>query len=197
MENLPRSSMPLTCYDTNRISHMQVNMKYAHIEQERRYLLGRHNFPLASLRKLFIRDRYLLNSTLRLRQVDEEGQATVFKLGQKIRIDGKNPLKIAHTTLYLSKDEFNTFAVLPAKGLEKSRSIFPLNELQFAVDVFEGELAGLSLVEVDLNSGGASHNPLPFGDLIEVTRDERFTGGELASTTAMDLRLLLTEYGVN
>lgn len=176
---------------------MQVNMKYAHIEQERRYLLqGKTSSPVP-LRELFIRDLYLAGSTLRLRCVEEVGKPTVFKLGQKIRVGNDFQFQIAHTTLYISEEEFNVLASLPFKKLGKKRSIFPLEDLQFALDEFDGELAGLSMIEVDLGRRDVTHNPLPFENLIEVTHDERFTGGELASMTADKLRLLLREHGVN
>lgn len=172
-------------------------MKYALIEQERRYL------PLGGLdgivptRVLNIQDRYIHGSTLRLRRIAEEGQSPVFKLGQKIRVCEDRPLKIAHTTLYLSENEFELLGGLKTSPLEKSRSIFNLGDWQFALDEFEGELAGLLLVEVDLGSSGAEHPPLPFQELIDVTHDERFSGGRLASTSSSDLQSVLTEYGVN
>lgn len=172
-------------------------MKYAHIERERRYLLLGGMAGITPLRKLFIQDRYFNESTLRLRRVEEEGRSTVFKLGQKIRIGTDSPLKIAHTTMYIIENEFDLLATLPAKVLEKRRSIFPLGELHFAVDEFKGELSGLTLIEVDLGVEGLTHTELPLEKLIEVTLDERFTGGKLAGTSSRDLRLLLMEYGVN
>ena len=172
-------------------------MKYAHVERERRYIPLGSIGEIFPIRNLLIQDRYLDESTLRLRRIEEEDKSIVFKLGQKIRVGEDRPLRIAHTTMYLSESEFELLIALPAKVLEKRRSIFPLGELHFAVDEFEGELAGLLLVEVDLGTEGATHPALPFEKLIEVTLDERFTGGALASTSSEDLRLLLTEYGVN
>lgn len=174
---------------------MQVNMKYAHIEQERRYLvLGSNAYP-DPIRELFIRDLYFVGTNLRLRQVDEAGNPTVFKFGQKIRVGNDFQFQIAHTTMYISVDEFELLSSLPAKKLEKKRSIFPLEDLQFALDEFEGELAGLSLIEVDLGRRDITHAPLPIDGLIEVTSDERFTGGELVKMNNEYLRALLMEYG--
>lgn len=174
---------------------MSANMKYAHIERERRYLVLRSEDKSTPMRNLLIYDRYLIESSLRLRRIEEEGRSTVFKLGQKIRIGEDHPLKIAHTTLYITKNEFNALLALPAKVLVKKRSIFPLGELHLAVDVFEDELTGLSLAEVDLGEDFTTHDPLPFEKMIEVTFDERFTGGKLANTSSGDLLLMLTEYG--
>jgi len=106
-------------------------------------------------------------------------------------------LIIAHTTMYISKAEFDLLAVLPAQFLEKQRLIFDLGNWQFAVDVFEGDLAGLVLVEVDLGPYGDVHPALPLSEIVEVTLDERFTGGKLAGATLADLQSVLSEYGVN
>lgn len=172
-------------------------MKYAHVERERRYLPLSGVEGLASIRILNIQDRYIGNSTLRLRRVEEEDKLPVFKLGQKKRIGVESPLRIAHTTMYLSEDEYKLLAALPANTLEKQRSIFALGNSQFAVDVFEGGLSGLSLVEVDLGYEGATHPILPFQEIIEVTLDERFTGAKLATTSSAELQSVLMEYGVS
>lgn len=172
-------------------------MKYAHIEQERRYLpLGRVD-EISPTRILHIQDRYVHGSTLRLRRVDEEGKPPVFKMGQKIRVGGEYPLKIAHTTLYLSESEFELLGGLTTTQLQKRRSIFYFGDWQISLDEFEDELAGLLLVEVDLGSSDAEHPSLPFRELIDVTHDERFSGGRLARTSSSDLQSVLTEYGVN
>ena len=174
---------------------MSANMKYAHVERERRYLvLGSEN-KNTPMRKVLISDHYLNDSTLRLRRLEEEGEPPVFKLGQKVRLGGDGPLTIAHTTMYIAENEFNSLLALPSKVLVKKRSIFPLGDLHLAVDVFEGELTGLSLAEVDLGEDFTTHDPLPFEKMIEVTFDERFTGGKLADTSSEDLLLMLTEYG--
>jgi CYTH domain-containing protein len=123
--------------------------------------------------------------------------ATVFKLGQKIRFDDESPIKIAHTSMYLSKEEFEMFATLPANQLEKKRSFFELGEFTLVVDQFTGELEGLVLAEIDIGSTGVMPDLLPFDTVAEVTHDERFTGGALANSSAADLLLLLESYGVN
>ncbi len=174
---------------------MAANMKYAHVERERRYLYLGDTAGLTPIRKFLVNDFYINDSTLRLRRVEEEGEEIVFKLGQKVRTGGDGPLTIAHTTMYITESEFNSLLTLPSRALVKNRSIFPLGELHFAVDVFEGELIGLSLAEADLGEDITTHNRLPFEKTMEVTLDERFTGGKLVDTPSEDLLLILTEYG--
>jgi len=170
-------------------------MKYAHIERERRFLYLGGTDGMSPIRKLLLSDHYINDSTLRLRRVEEGGKPILFKLGQKIRIDGEGPLVIAHTSMYLTEREFNALRGLPSNVLAKSRSIFNLGQLLFSVDVFGGELTGLTLVEIDLGADISTRDPLPFEKTIEVTLDERFTGGKLADTSSEDLLLILTEYG--
>ena len=197
METLPRS-LPLRSSCENKgVTTLPKSLKYAHVERERRYLSKGMTPGLRPTRVLRIQDRYISDSSFRLRRIDEEGNSPVFKLGQKKRIEGDSPLRIAHTTMYISEDEFNLLAVLPANTLEKQRLIFPLGDSHFAVDVFEGKLEGLLLAEVDLGSEGATHPALPLEEFVEVTLDERFTGGKLAGTSSTDLQSTLTEYGVN
>lgn len=172
-------------------------MKYAHIENEQRYLFQGIKLNFIPVRELLISDRYLIESTLRLRRVEEVGKPLIFKLGQKIRVKDDSSLQIAHTTMYISEAEFEVLASLPSNVLVKKRSILPLGELHLAIDEFEGDLKGLTLLEVDVGEEGLPHDRLPFEKVTEVTRDERFTGGKLAGTSTEGLRLLLTEYGVN
>lgn len=175
---------------------MTLNIKYAHIERERRYLLPVNSILPNPVKQLKILDNYLVGSTLRVRRVDEDGKSVVFKLGQKIRIGREIPVKIAHTTMYLTEGEYEILSALPAKSLSKRRLIYSLGTSQFALDEFDGELLGLALAEIDLGEGGFSHNALPFENFQEVTGDDRFSGGGLAGISAEGIRSLLSEYGV-
>ena len=69
-----------------------------------------------------------------------------------------------------------------------------LTEAEFetlAIDEFSGQLAGLTLAEVDLGVAGSMPESLPIEVANEVTNDERFTGGALANMTGDDLRQLI------
>ena len=167
--------------------------KYAHLERERRFLLWEQPSAIAYERSLSIQDRYLIDSRLRLRRVDEPGKTCVYKLGQKIRIDA-SPKTIAHTTLYLSEAEFDILSTLPATTLEKTRRLFTIDGLIVGIDDFGGQLSGLLLAEVDLGADGALPHSLPQMFAAEVTDDERFTGGSLANTSSETLVGLLSQH---
>ncbi|MDP1711277.1 MAG: hypothetical protein Q8K86_02320 [Candidatus Nanopelagicaceae bacterium] len=173
-----------------------ISLKYAHVENERRFLIRNPVAAASDARRLYIRDRYLVGTRLRLRRVEEPGLPTVYKLGQKIRFDGGSPSENAHTTIYLSAEEFACLAQVPANELEKVRWVNPIGKLSLSIDEFGGRLTGLVLAEVDLGSTGTMPSTFPIELNAEVTNDERFTGGELAMTTTQELTSILDSFHI-
>ncbi len=167
-------------------------MKYARRERERRFLIAK--VPSGKpVRTASILDRYIRGTRLRLRQSEEEEEAAhprvTFKLTQKIPSDDGGPGLI--TTTYLSKEEFDVFSGLPADPLDKTRlSIPPLG-----VDVFTGTLKGLILAEAefDTDDDAARFSP-PAICVVEVTRDQRFTGARLATISRAELGEMLRAF---
>lgn len=166
-------------------------LKYAHIERERRFLVRNPILRSGNARRLRIRDRYLVGARLRLRSVEEAGLPTIFKLGQKLRIDENHPSTNAHTTMYISSEEFDLLSQLPANELGKVRWIDGLGEFTLSVDEFDGALSGLVLAEIDLGASGTLPDTFPVDFSDEVSSDERFSGGSLAKTTAEELKEIL------
>jgi len=148
---------------------------------------------------VLIEDRYLDGTRLRLRRMTEleaddrpaTGEPT-YKLAQKIPAPDGSPGLI--TNLYLSKPEYDVLAEVPARVLRKIRlSIPPLG-----VDVFEGELQGVFIGEAEFESADeAEAFAPPAGSAAEVTRDIRFTGGRLMSTSRAELRSALADFGIS
>jgi CYTH domain-containing protein len=171
-----------------------LSMKYAHIEREQRFLLAAFPAQLYTVPAKTIYDRYVTGTRLRLRAIEEPGRHPILKLGQKIRMAGELPMAVAHTTMYLDRDDYEALAAMPAEELHKSRRVVRLNEIRVAVDEFQGDLEGLVLAEVDLGENGVPISELPIPFLAEVTGDERFTGGKLASTRSDVLSSLLNEF---
>lgn len=176
--------------------------KYARIERERRFLLaGPPDLGLVT-ETVRITDRYLDGTRLRVRSVQgpDAGERS-FKLTQKIPAD--HPGDLSHgvqgliTNTYLSEREFRVISMLPGAVLAKTRYSVP----PFGVDVFEGELAGLVLAEAEFETDddcSAFEPPLDgrVRIIAEVTADPRFSGGQLALTTARDLAAALDEFGL-
>src|SRR6188472_3542799 len=63
-----------------------VNLKYAVVERERRWLLTIMPDDLVG-EMVLIRDRYLTGTRLRLREITDEEGSRVLKLGHKVRLD--------------------------------------------------------------------------------------------------------------
>jgi CYTH domain-containing protein len=121
-------------------------------------------------------DLYVPGTQLRLRRV--EGAEQQYKLSKKEAPAPPDYATTTITTLYLSPDEYELLRVLPGKELCKRRHhIGP-----YSIDVFEGELAGLILAEVDFASEEEmrAHAPPEFA-VREVSDDVRYTGGSLAA----------------
>ncbi len=155
-----------------------TNLKYAHVERERRWLLAAVPPLPAGSRRLEIVDRYLTGTRLRLRQVTE-GDTVTRKLGHKVRL-GEDASEVAHTSVYLDDAEWEVLVALPAQVVTKTRILVPYDERTVAVDVFSGHLAGLVLAEIDAGEAADVELPPSYGILGEVSRDEAFTGGALA-----------------
>jgi CYTH domain-containing protein len=170
------------------------SLKYARLERERRFLLARAPDRAAGDQLLQLEDRYLDGTRLRLRLVRRDGQEPVYKLGQKVPVDSGHPSTVAHTTLYLDRDEYESLRTLPGRTLTKTRTVREWHGLTLAVDVFTGKLEGLVLAEVELGELGELPAHLPLPTLDEVTEDERFTGGALASASREQLCSTLRQW---
>lgn len=172
---------------------MPPGSKYPRIEWERRFLLS--TFPsgekVTRIRR--ISDRYIEGTSLRLRQQSDGDGRAVFKLTQKLPGEMGRGQQGLITSMYVTRDEFNVLAALPAKALTKVRHSVP----PFGIDVFEGALQGLVLAEAEFDSGAeASALILPSFIVAEVSDDRRFAGGSLVTVSRKDLGKWLAGYGV-
>lgn len=150
--------------------------RYAHVEREQRWIAA--GVPADAVRTASIVDRYVVGTRLRLRRVETPGE-TVLKLGQKVRIDAQDPEVVKLTNVYLSPEEYEVLAALPAAELSKTRWQTSWQGTSVAIDQFHGRLDGLVLAEVEL-SPDAVHLELPAFATRDVTHDDRFSGGALA-----------------
>lgn len=164
--------------------------KYARSEIERRFLV-RELVPGGQSSRL-IEDYYLDGLRLRLRRVSADGH-TVYKLTQKVRIRADDPTEALITNMYLSADEHARLCELPGRDLAKTRTVVPTPSHTFVVDEYRGRLQGLRLAEVEV--GDASEpEALPAWLADEVTSDDRYSGGYLASADDQQIRELLHRY---
>lgn len=87
------------------------------------------------------------------------------------------------TTVTLSAEQFNDLWELTRnRRIEKRRTILPQGEVEIEIDVFEGDLNGLMIAEVEFESADASaafDPPAWFGR--EVTDDATYRNAALAT----------------
>lgn len=178
---------------TKRFAAERNDTKYARRERERRSLLSAPA-PGSVLRQVEITDRYIRGTRLRLRRSitsDGDGTDVGYKLTQKVPSVSGGPGLI--TTIYLTGDEYEVFAQLPAAVLHKTRRSVP----PLGVDVFEGRLVGLILAEAEFDTDEAmgSFVSPPFA-VAEITDDLRFTGGYLVEAARIDVEAALQGFGI-
>jgi CYTH domain-containing protein len=164
---------------------------YARLEREQRWLLSGPPDDLVD--PVDIQDRYLTGSTLRLRRM-HSASGTVYKLGQKVRTAPDSPARVSLTNMYLSEHEFELLGQLEGASLHKTRWKWPTGDHLLSVDVFQDNLDGLILAEVELRE----HDPLlPALGLavVDVTDQDRFSGGCLAQLSNEAAAALLASVG--
>jgi hypothetical protein len=110
----------------------------------------------------------------------------VFKLCKKY--PSPDPLSGPIVNAYLTRAEHAVFARLPGWSIRKRRYRLTAGGAKYAVDVFQGELDGLILCEIE----GASRDAVrgaafPDWAAVEVTADIAFTGGRLCRTKADEI----------
>ena len=159
-----------------------ASLKYARRELERRWRVDRAlRPPVEDLDFVVIDDRYLTGTRLRLRRMTRSDGWTACKLTKKY--ESERPEARPIVTTYLTETEYALFAALPARAMRKRRYHFPIEGRYWSLDVFEGPLARLELVEVEApdEAALAALVPPPWVTK-EVTHDARYQCGALAQT---------------
>jgi CYTH domain-containing protein len=153
---------------------VSISLKYAVVERERRYRLGRLPEGVSSTKEIL--DRYVTGTRLRLREVRDSGGTVTRKLGHKVRLtDG--PAEVACTNFYLDDDEWALLATLPARLLRKRRHMIHRDGLLVAVDEHED---GTLIAEIDDGDQSSDFVPEWLDVVDDVTADEAWTGARLA-----------------
>ena len=163
--------------------------KYTRVEYERRFLVSPHSdwrSYVESYSKTF-EDKYLRHARLRLRILtDSDTGRQIIKLTKKF--ESVSPYFQTISRILLSPDEYELFDSLEGDRLRKIRYYHNYHGRVFSVDVFEGELNGLVLCEIEAEGIEElmSANPPAYAKH-EVTENAFFTGGNLCRTTRAEL----------
>src|SRR5688500_9307540 len=165
--------------------------RYARVERERRYLLRelppglRLSDPHTQLT-----DNYVTGTRLRLRKVRVPStNEWTLKLTQKHAPEPPDFSRTLITNMYLSPYEYEVLSVFEGNELRKNRYPYEHEGRLYAVDVFLGDLRGLVLAETDFETDAEMDDfPRPPSALLDVSRDELFTGARLVELTAGEIR---------
>ena len=167
-----------------------IDTKYTRIEYERRFLVS----PLADWKsrvepysKTFD-DKYIHSTRLRLRVlVDSESGLRLIKLNKKI--ESTSPYFSTVSRILLSPTEYELLDRLEGERIKKVRYYHHHLGRIFSVDVFDGDLQGLVLCEIEAdNLEELMMAEPPECVTHEVTEDAFFRGGNLCRTTRSELQ---------
>jgi CYTH domain-containing protein len=156
-------------------------------EREQRWLL--RCLPDGLTEPVEILDKYFSASSLRLRRA-KTASTVIYKLGQKVRQDPSTPSVTQMTTMYLSQAEFELLGQIEGATLSKTRWHWSVRDNVMSVDQFGDPLLGLVLAEIELPVDGVSPTAPPL-TVVDVTVDDRFSGGRLATLTRLEAEDLL------
>lgn len=155
--------------------------KYSRPELERRWLVDPKQ--IAQLDKTLIYkiwDTYYFDSRMRLRKaVEADGVTTIFKLCKKYGLEsrGSDPT----TSIYLSLDEYEFFSSLSGAKIEKQRFLVTDQGEDFLLDIYQGTLNGLAVVEREYSTKDQLLEARsPSFALREITGEEKFSGASIA-----------------
>lgn len=129
--------------------------------------------------------------TLRLRR---SGDA--FEMTKKLMAEGTDSSNMIEHTIDLDAAEYADIAKAGGKRVAKRRYYYRFDGRQAEIDVFEGDLQGLVLVDFEFtNREEQLQFQLPDFCLADVTQEAFIAGGVLAGKSYADIRAQLEKYG--
>ena len=132
-------------------------------------------------------------SPLRIRQ-----KGNYFSLTKKIPLKAGDFSQFEEKTIEITKEEFDRLWPSVVASLEKKRVLYKLDGgLTAEIDIFEGPLKGLVLVEVEFSSEEEKTSfKLPEWFGCDVTQEKWVAGKRLAGKSFAEIKPLLTKVRV-
>jgi|SRR4051794_20152570 CYTH domain-containing protein len=174
--------------------------KTAFTQYHRLFLVERLPEPLeAKSAHLQIFDNYIDGTRLRLRLIRDPATKNWTRiLQQQIIVDETNlgPTKLAE--IHLNESEYSNFEQFEGREIRKNRYFHEFDGVNFAFDVYLGDLWGLNTAGVEFDDKRSFENfdPPPFA-IFEVTNDPFFFGKTLVGKTFDDVRSRVTQIAPN
>ncbi len=157
------------------------------IELELTYLAGElpdlGGLSGTPMEDVYFPDDPSVHPRLRLRRKGDN-----YELTKKIPVDSSDASRHAEMTISLSEIEYVSLTIGHARKVTKTRYVVPLGGRAAEVDVFEGALAGLVLIDFEFESEAEMRNFAPPPEcLAEVTQEDFIAGGLLAGKAYSDI----------
>lgn len=163
-------------------------------ELERTYLLKNIPDGFREAPRKEILDIYIPTSAphpvIRIRKVGDRKEIT-----KKVPNNAHDASDQTETTIPLSDDEYAALAALPGKRVHKNRYYLDRGGRTHEIDVFQGALKGLVLVDVEFASVEEKNDfAMPDFCLAEVTQEDWCAGGILCGLRYEDLAPALERF---
>lgn len=164
------------------------------LELEKTYILNTIPFDLENFPHKELVDHYMPvdsdHPKLRLRK-----RWDIYEITKKTLINEWDCSMQREQTIDLSKSEYEALADLPNKLIHKLRYYVPYKWLTLEIDVFQDNLDGLVLMDVEFPDAQAMNDfSMPSFCLAEVTQNKVFAGWMLCGKTYASLSSLIKQY---
>jgi CYTH domain-containing protein len=164
------------------------------IELERTYLAKFIPQGLENCESKEIIDIYIPKAkrhpTLRIRKSGDK-----YEITKKEPVEDDASVQNEHTTP-LTKEEFEVLSKLDGRKTYKIRYYMDYNGYRCEVDVFQGALKGLIVIDFEFDSEEDKNNfKMPDFCLIDVTKEEFIAGGMICGKTYEDIKDKLDVFG--
>lgn len=137
-----------------------------------------------------------------LPSMSEHPHLRIRRSGDTFEITNKLPVKegdASHqleTTIKLSREEFEELAQVPGKRVAKTRYLYSEGGKTYEIDVFQGDLKGLVLVDIEFASLEEKASfTAPDWVLVEMTQENFIAGGMLCGKSYADIEEKLSAFG--
>jgi len=164
------------------------------IELENRYLAKKLPDGLKNCKFKEIIDIYIPKSDrhpkLRIRKDGDNYEAT-----KKEPIKGDAKLGFNEQTIVLTENEFNDLLQIDGKKVHKVRYYYDYNGRTAQIDVFQGALSGLVIVDFEFETMEEKNSfKMPAFCLADITGEEFTAGGYICGKSYEDLQEVLRRF---
>lgn len=164
-------------------------------ELEITYLLKTIPEGLQSAQQKELLDIYLPSGAehpvLRIRKSGEK-----YEITKKVPVVEGDASRQLETTIPLTAEEYHELATVPGKRIRKTRYYLEQSGITFEIDVFQDELKGLVLVDVEFKTMEEKDAlDMPAFCLRDITQEKFIAGGRLAGKSYSDIESDLARLG--